>query len=247
MNAMHFLNETLQMVQSHQESFRSYEEVCASPIERCQFLLQVLRPAVSSELSALSKLKLLNLIPRWKRLVRQVIQENRKSREGEKRNVDDREGEMNEKEDHINVQRVALRLAEIEESKQEQTVRMESSGFLSVRLVDYGYISMWIMVFLSLPKIPACIELVCAICFHRIIHKVFITLISYGYPLQFESTQSIHHIVFLQKSLTIREYIKYYIFSVREYIKHSLSCFPSDVVYSQRIHKELHPLQSESM
>ena len=108
-------------VKAHQESFRSYEEVCAPALERCQFLLQVLRPAVSGELSALSKLKLLNMIPRWKRIVSQMIEESRKSKEGEKRSVGGETQEQGREEDR-SVESVALRLSLMEEPKQEQEV-----------------------------------------------------------------------------------------------------------------------------
>ena len=111
------------MFKAHQESFRSYEEVCAPALERCQFLLQILRPAVSGELAALSKLKLLNMIPRWKRLASQVIQENRKLKEGEKGSLQGRESQEAQREEDLSVERVALRLAVLEESKQEQEVR----------------------------------------------------------------------------------------------------------------------------
>jgi hypothetical protein len=115
---------------AHQESFRSYEEVCEPALERCQFLLHVLRPAVSGELAALSKLKLLNMIPRWKRLVSQVIQENRKLKEGEKGSAQGRESQETEREEDLSVERVALRLAVLEESKQEQEVRQIFQTFL---------------------------------------------------------------------------------------------------------------------
>ena len=106
--------------------------MCAPALERCQFLLQILRPAVSGELAALSKLKLLNTIPRWKRLVSQVIQENRKSKEGEKGSVQGRECQAMEREEDLSVERVALRLAVLEESKQEQEVQYDA-----ICLIDY--------------------------------------------------------------------------------------------------------------
>lgn len=129
-------------MQAHQESFRSYEEVCAPAIERCQFLLQILRPAASGELAALSKLKLLNMIPRWKRLVSQVIQENRKSKEGEKGSVQGRESQETEREEDLSVERVALRLAVLEETKQEQEVCKDRQVFyLDFLCVDKFYVS----------------------------------------------------------------------------------------------------------
>ena len=62
------------------------------------------------------------MIPRWKRLVSQVIQENRKLKEGEKGSAQGRESQETEREEDLSVERVALRLAVLEESKQEQEV-----------------------------------------------------------------------------------------------------------------------------
>ena len=55
-------------------------------------------------------------------MVSQVIQENRKSKEGEKGSVQGRESQETEREEDLSVERVALRLAVLEESKQEQEV-----------------------------------------------------------------------------------------------------------------------------
>lgn len=81
----------------------------------------MLRPAVSGELAALSKLKMLNVIPRWKRIVSQMIEESRKSKEGEKGSLGRETQELGREED-LSVERVAFRLSRIEEPKLEEEV-----------------------------------------------------------------------------------------------------------------------------
>lgn len=68
------------VVQTHQEQGRSYKEVCAPVIERLRFLFNELRPAVSNDLSIVSKLKLLSSQPRWKRITQKLIRDRRKKR-----------------------------------------------------------------------------------------------------------------------------------------------------------------------
>lgn len=66
--------------QTHQEQGRSYKEVCAPVIERLRFLFNELRPAVCSDLSIMSKFKLLGSLPRWRRIAQKIIRERRKKR-----------------------------------------------------------------------------------------------------------------------------------------------------------------------
>ncbi|XP_045543165.1 E3 ubiquitin-protein ligase HERC2 isoform X2 [Salmo salar] len=68
------------LIKTHQEQGRSYKEVCAPVIERLRFLFNELRPAVSSDLSIVSKLKLLSAQPRWKRITQKLIRDCRKKR-----------------------------------------------------------------------------------------------------------------------------------------------------------------------
>ncbi|MBN3299656.1 HERC2 ligase, partial [Amia calva] len=68
------------LIKTHQEQGRSYKEVCAPVIERLRFLFNELRPAVSNDLSIMSKLKLLSSLPRWKRIVQKLIRDRRKKR-----------------------------------------------------------------------------------------------------------------------------------------------------------------------
>ncbi|GAB1292151.1 E3 ubiquitin-protein ligase HERC2 [Apodemus speciosus] len=65
---------------THQEQGRSYKEVCAPVIERLRFLFNELRPAVCSDLSIMSKFKLLGSLPRWRRIAQKIIRERRKKR-----------------------------------------------------------------------------------------------------------------------------------------------------------------------
>ncbi|XP_016124312.1 E3 ubiquitin-protein ligase HERC2-like [Sinocyclocheilus grahami] len=68
------------LIKTHQEQGRSYKEVCAPVIERLRFLFNELRPAVSNDLSIVSKLKLLSSQPRWKRITQKLIRDRRKKR-----------------------------------------------------------------------------------------------------------------------------------------------------------------------
>ncbi|XP_054644739.1 E3 ubiquitin-protein ligase HERC2 isoform X2 [Dunckerocampus dactyliophorus] len=68
------------LIKTHQEQGRSYKEVCAPVIERLRFLFNELRPAVSNDLSIVSKLKLLSSQPRWRRITQNLIRERRKKR-----------------------------------------------------------------------------------------------------------------------------------------------------------------------
>ncbi|XP_068449211.1 E3 ubiquitin-protein ligase HERC2 isoform X3 [Clinocottus analis] len=68
------------LIKTHQEQGRSYKEVCAPVIERLRFLFNELRPAVSNDLSIVSKLKLLSAQPRWRRITQKLIRDRRRRR-----------------------------------------------------------------------------------------------------------------------------------------------------------------------
>ncbi|XP_061894415.1 E3 ubiquitin-protein ligase HERC2-like [Entelurus aequoreus] len=72
------------LIKTHQEQGRSYKEVCAPVIERLRFLFNELRPAVSNDLSIVSKIKLLSSQPRWRRIAQKLIRERRKKRGSKK-------------------------------------------------------------------------------------------------------------------------------------------------------------------
>lgn len=54
--------------------------MCAPVIERLRFLFNELRPAVSNDLSIVSKLKLLSSQPRWRSITQKLIRDRRKKR-----------------------------------------------------------------------------------------------------------------------------------------------------------------------
>lgn len=59
--------------------------MCAPVIERLRFLFNELRPAVCSDLSVLSRLKLLSSLPRWRRVAQKIIRDGRKKRGEDRR------------------------------------------------------------------------------------------------------------------------------------------------------------------
>ena len=61
------------LFQARQESSRSYEEVCGPVLQRCQFLFTEMRPAVSSEFNTVTRIRIQNTVPRWKKIVQQMI------------------------------------------------------------------------------------------------------------------------------------------------------------------------------
>lgn len=83
------------------------------------------------------------MIPRWKRIVSQLIQENRKSKEGEKGSVQGRESQAMEREEDLSVERVALRLSLLEESKQEQEVSSIVHIRENVSIDDFSGEDLW--------------------------------------------------------------------------------------------------------
>ncbi|KAL1023407.1 hypothetical protein UPYG_G00040470 [Umbra pygmaea] len=68
------------LIKTHQEQGRSYKEVCAPVIERLRFLFNELRPAVSNDLTIVSKLKMLSTQPRWRRVTQKLIRDRRKKK-----------------------------------------------------------------------------------------------------------------------------------------------------------------------
>ncbi|XP_071496413.1 E3 ubiquitin-protein ligase HERC2-like [Diadema antillarum] len=65
------------LVKIHQDRSVVYEELCTPIIERLRFLFNELRPAIANEVSSLSRLKILNTPPRWKKVVQKLIRDKR--------------------------------------------------------------------------------------------------------------------------------------------------------------------------
>ncbi|GAB0100562.1 Probable E3 ubiquitin-protein ligase HERC2 [Sergentomyia squamirostris] len=65
------------LIRTRQQLNRSYKEVCAPILDKCRFLLYEVRPAVSPEQSALNRLCILHKEPRFKSVVRRIINEMR--------------------------------------------------------------------------------------------------------------------------------------------------------------------------
>uniref|UniRef100_UPI00358FCF6D E3 ubiquitin-protein ligase HERC2 n=1 Tax=Myxine glutinosa TaxID=7769 RepID=UPI00358FCF6D len=65
------------LIKIHQEQGRSYKEVCAPFIERCRFLFNELRPAVSAKLITVSHLQPPEALPRWQQAVRKIVRQLR--------------------------------------------------------------------------------------------------------------------------------------------------------------------------
>lgn len=69
------------VVRTRQQLNRSYKEVCAPILERLRFLLYEVRPAISPQQRGLRRLPILQRPPRFKMLVRRLLQELRSSRQ----------------------------------------------------------------------------------------------------------------------------------------------------------------------
>uniref|UniRef100_A0A8C4NJF8 HECT-type E3 ubiquitin transferase n=1 Tax=Eptatretus burgeri TaxID=7764 RepID=A0A8C4NJF8_EPTBU len=65
------------LIKIHQEQGRSYKEVCAPFIERCRFLFNELRPAVSAKLITVSHLQPPEALPRWQQAVQKIVRQLR--------------------------------------------------------------------------------------------------------------------------------------------------------------------------
>uniref|UniRef100_T1IYS2 HECT-type E3 ubiquitin transferase n=1 Tax=Strigamia maritima TaxID=126957 RepID=T1IYS2_STRMM len=68
------------LIKARQDLSGSYKEVCAPVLERCRFLFYELRSATSQEVNALTRLKLLNATPKWRRIIHQLIKDRRISK-----------------------------------------------------------------------------------------------------------------------------------------------------------------------
>ncbi|XP_017138352.1 probable E3 ubiquitin-protein ligase HERC2 [Drosophila miranda] len=68
------------VVRTRQQQNRSYKEVCAPILERLRFLLYEVRPAISPQQRGLRRLQILQRLPRFRLLVRRLLQELRSSR-----------------------------------------------------------------------------------------------------------------------------------------------------------------------
>ncbi|BFG02621.1 probable E3 ubiquitin-protein ligase HERC2 [Drosophila madeirensis] len=68
------------VVRTRQQQNRSYKEVCAPILERLRFLLYEVRPAISPQQRGLRRLQILQRLPRFRLLVRRLLQELRSAR-----------------------------------------------------------------------------------------------------------------------------------------------------------------------
>ncbi|XP_020805471.1 probable E3 ubiquitin-protein ligase HERC2 [Drosophila serrata] len=69
------------VVRTRQQLNRSYKEVCAPILERLRFLLYEVRPAISPQQRGLRRLPILQRLPRFRLLVRRLLQELRSARQ----------------------------------------------------------------------------------------------------------------------------------------------------------------------
>lgn len=69
------------VVRNRQQLNRSYKEVCAPILERLRFLLYEVRPAVSPQQRGLRRLPILQRLPRFRLLVRRLLQELRAAKQ----------------------------------------------------------------------------------------------------------------------------------------------------------------------
>ncbi|KAH8340486.1 hypothetical protein KR067_012484, partial [Drosophila pandora] len=69
------------VVRTRQQMNRSYKEVCAPILERLRFLLYEVRPAISPQQRGLRRLPILQRLPRFRMLVRRLLQELRSARQ----------------------------------------------------------------------------------------------------------------------------------------------------------------------
>nr|XP_032812660.1 E3 ubiquitin-protein ligase HERC2 isoform X4 [Petromyzon marinus] len=83
------------LIKTHQEQGRSYKEVCAPVTERCRFVFNELRPAVSTELSVTSRVQLLGSLSRWRKIVQTLIRQ-RRAQTVSKKSVDEEEPKLEE-------------------------------------------------------------------------------------------------------------------------------------------------------
>ncbi|XP_048589232.1 E3 ubiquitin-protein ligase HERC2 isoform X2 [Nematostella vectensis] len=80
------------LIKARQESSRSYDEVCLPALERCRFLFNVLRPAVSTDAATISRMHIRNITTRWKRIVRQIIRDKHMQQGLDKSTVTEKRG-----------------------------------------------------------------------------------------------------------------------------------------------------------
>ena len=69
------------VVRTRQQLNRSYKEVCAPILERLRFLLYEVRPAISPQQRGLRRLPILQRLPRFRMLVRRLLQELRAAKQ----------------------------------------------------------------------------------------------------------------------------------------------------------------------
>ena len=72
----------LRLMKEQHESAKSYDEVCGPPVQRCRFLINEIAPFRVDILPVLRKRQVLDLRPRWQRVVKKLIMWGRVKREG---------------------------------------------------------------------------------------------------------------------------------------------------------------------
>ncbi|GFY70061.1 e3 ubiquitin-protein ligase HERC2, partial [Trichonephila inaurata madagascariensis] len=65
---------------ARQDINSSYKEVCSPVLDRCRFLFYEIRPARSSEVELLSRLRFYSVTPKWKHAIHKLIKNRRLSK-----------------------------------------------------------------------------------------------------------------------------------------------------------------------
>ncbi|GFU31029.1 e3 ubiquitin-protein ligase HERC2, partial [Nephila pilipes] len=75
------------LIKARQDINSSYKEVCSPVLDRCRFLFYEIRPARSSEVEVLSRLRFYSVTPKWKHAIHKLIKNRRLSKD-EDGNID---------------------------------------------------------------------------------------------------------------------------------------------------------------
>ncbi|PRD31815.1 UNVERIFIED_CONTAM: E3 ubiquitin-protein ligase HERC2 [Trichonephila clavipes] len=68
------------LIKARQDINSSYKEVCSPVLDRCRFLFYEIRPARSSEVELLSRLRFYSVTPKWKHAIHKLIKNRRLSK-----------------------------------------------------------------------------------------------------------------------------------------------------------------------
>ncbi|CAL1297267.1 unnamed protein product [Larinioides sclopetarius] len=68
------------LIKARQDINSSYKEVCSPVLDRCRFLFYEIRPAISSEVEALSRLRFYTVASKWKHAIHKLIKNRRLSK-----------------------------------------------------------------------------------------------------------------------------------------------------------------------